>query len=256
MNMKLTESQEAAKRQFIAERGAWKWSDMWETILCIDEEIIRAYSTMSSVPHKKGVLPSKVRELVCIAIDASITHLQEAGLRNHILHALEEGATKEEIVETLEICSTIGSHTLLTAMPLMEAQLKKRGKNIEEIELTEEQEVFRNDYKVRNNGYWPEAFEVALKLDEEYLRAFSSYADVPYKSGSLEPKYKELIWIAVDASPSTVYQEGLEYHIGRALDMGATTEEILAVFEIIAGLGVHSITVGVPILSSALEDLK
>ena len=43
-------------------------------------------------------------------IDAATTHLYEPGLRQHIRNALRYGATKEEIMEVLELVSVLGIH--------------------------------------------------------------------------------------------------------------------------------------------------
>lgn len=253
MDAQLTDSQQKIKEQFIEERGRWKWSQMWETILLMDEKIVKAYSSMSSVPHKNGKIPAKIKELICISIDASITHLQEPGLCNHIKHAIELGASKEEILETLEICSAIGNHTILTAVPLLVEQLKKRGINIREETLSEDQLVQKNCYIKKHDSYWPQAYEDLLKIDGDYFEALMEYMDVPCENGPLLPQYKELIWIAIEASPTTVYREGLEYHISKALDLGVSIEEIMEVIEIVSGLGIHSITVGMSILSNEFK---
>lgn len=256
MSVILTEEQEAAKRQFIEERGIWKWSPMWETILLIDHDIVAAFAHFSSVPHKLGTLEPKVRELCCIAIDASITHLHEPGLRNHIRHALELGATKEEILETLEIASAIGTHTLAEGHAVLSGLLRAKGEATEEIPLTEHQRTVKEAYLSAGSGYWPEGFEQALKLDEQYFEAYSTFINVPRKESTLDAKTKELLWLAVDASPTTVYVPGIAQHMARAMELGASKEEIISVLDIVAGLGVHSITVGVPILKQMMEELK
>lgn len=256
MSVVLTEAQEAAKKQFIEERGIWKWSPMWETILLIDHDIVAAFAHFSSVPHKLGTLEPKVRELCCIAIDASITHLHEPGLRNHIRHALELGATKEEILETLEIASAIGTHTLVEGYAALAPLLKARGEDPDALPLTEHQKEIKETHLKAGSGYWPEAFELSLKLDEPYFEAYSSFINVPRKESTLDAKTKELLWLAVDASPTTVYAPGIAQHMARAMELGATKEELISVLDIVAGLGVHSITVGVPILKQMLEELN
>jgi alkylhydroperoxidase/carboxymuconolactone decarboxylase family protein YurZ len=50
-----------------------------------------------------------------------------------------------------------------------------------------------------------------------------------------------------------MHSVGTRVHIKNALKHGATKEEIMEVFELISVLGVHSVTMGVPIL---LEELK
>ena len=47
----------------------------------------------------KGVLPQKVKELIVVAIEATLD--RQAGLNNHIQRAFDAGATKEEVFEAL-----------------------------------------------------------------------------------------------------------------------------------------------------------
>ena len=51
-----------------------------------------------------------------------------------------------------------------------------------------------------------------------------------------------------------MYEPGLRVHIQNALRYGATVAEILEVYQIVAALGVHTVTVGVPILMDALGE--
>jgi alkylhydroperoxidase/carboxymuconolactone decarboxylase family protein YurZ len=68
----------------------------------------------------------------------------------------------------------------------------------------------------------------------------------------LEPKVKEMIYIAFDVAATHLYQPGLRAHIRNALGYGATREEIMEVIELVSVIGIHSAAVGVPIL---LEEL-
>ena len=69
----------------------------------------------------------------------------------------------------------------------------------------------------------------------------------------LEPKVKELIYTAFDASATHLYVPGLRQHIRNALALGATTDEVMEVFEIASVIGIHTCTMGVPILVEELE---
>ena len=55
--------------------------------------------------------------------------------------------------------------------------------------------------------------------------------------------------IAVDASCTHMYAPGVRRHIRKALDLGATQEEIAAVLQCVSVLGIHSVALGVPILA-------
>jgi alkylhydroperoxidase/carboxymuconolactone decarboxylase family protein YurZ len=72
--------------------------------------------------------------------------------------------------------------------------------------------------------------------------------------GILDPKTREFIYIAVNASPTALNSESIKIHINKALKLGATKEEIMEVFELIACLGIHSVTVGIPAINEVFEE--
>lgn len=113
--------QNALRDAFIQERGYW--NPFWEGLLSLDPDFFDAYREFSAVPWRKGVLEPKIKELIYTAIDASTTHLYEPGLRQHIRNALGYGATKEEIMEVLELTSVLGIHTCTLGVPVLMEEL-------------------------------------------------------------------------------------------------------------------------------------
>jgi alkylhydroperoxidase/carboxymuconolactone decarboxylase family protein YurZ len=95
----------------------------------MDPDYFEAYLNFSSIPWTKGVLPPKVKELIYIAIDASTTHLYEPGIRQHVANALKYGATKEEILEVLELTSVLGVHTCTVGIPVLVQELQRIEKS-------------------------------------------------------------------------------------------------------------------------------
>jgi alkylhydroperoxidase/carboxymuconolactone decarboxylase family protein YurZ len=75
-------------------------------------------------------------------------------------------------------------------------------------------------------------------------------------SGVLEPKVLEFLAIAVDASCTHMYAPGTRRHIRKALELGATREEIAAVLQAVSVLGIHSSSLGAPILLEELAALE
>lgn len=74
------------------------------------------------------MLDDRLKELIYVAIDGSPTHLFEPGLQLHIENALEHGATREEILETLQIAGSMGLHAINEAMPIIAEEARERGK--------------------------------------------------------------------------------------------------------------------------------
>ena len=124
MSKVLTERQKQLKEKYLKERGYWA-EDLFGAFLRLDPDYLEAYLNLSAVPWKKGVLPPKVKEFIYIAIDASVTHLHSKGLRVHIATALKLGATKEELVEVLELVSGLGVQSSTMGMPILEEEWDK-----------------------------------------------------------------------------------------------------------------------------------
>ena len=248
--------QEKAKQHFIEARGAWKWSAMWDTILELDPEIVDAYADYSSVAEKRQVLDIKMRKLICVAIDSITGCLNANGLKNHMKHSLQLGISVREILETLEITSMVGVCSYELGVPILCEACRKRGEYLHAIELTEKQKALKEAYMKAHDGYWTDEKEIILKLDPEYFATFDRFENVPWKSGTLSGKEKELLYIAVHAAPVTLHKAELEYHIEQALNQGASWQEIIEVFEIVSTLGIHAVTMGVPILKEAIAEVE
>jgi alkylhydroperoxidase/carboxymuconolactone decarboxylase family protein YurZ len=113
----LSERQKELREKFIAERGYW--NPFWDGLLSLDDEFFDAYLRFSSVPWKTGTLEPKIKELIYVAIDASTTHLYEPGLRQHIRNAIKYGATRQEVMEVLELVSVLGIHACTLGVPVL-----------------------------------------------------------------------------------------------------------------------------------------
>lgn len=94
------------------------------------------------------------------------------------------------------------------------------------------------------------------KLDPDYFEVTMDYLENLYEKGPLPRKVKEFVWIAVDAACTHLYSPGLRQHITKALEYGATKEEIMQVLKMSTAIGLHSCSVGVPMLDEELERLE
>jgi alkylhydroperoxidase/carboxymuconolactone decarboxylase family protein YurZ len=120
-------------------------------------------------------------------------------------------------------------------------------------DLTDRQRRMREEF-IDRRGYWNEFWDGLLQLDPDFFEAYLGFSGVPWRKGTLEPKVKELIYIAIDAATTHLYEPGLRQHIQNALRHGATREEIMEVYELTSVLGIHTCTLGVPVLLEELEE--
>jgi alkylhydroperoxidase/carboxymuconolactone decarboxylase family protein YurZ len=244
----LSDRKRQLRDQFIEARGFW--SPLWDSLLELDEDFFEAYLRFSSVPWQSGPLEPKLKELVYIAMDAAATHMYEPGIRQHVKQALEHGATAAEIMEVLELTATLGIHACTVGVPILVEELEAAGRPLSR-ELSARQEEVKADFE-RKRGYWNPFWDELLLLDAEFFDAYTQFSGVPWVSGVLEPKVKELIYTAFDVAATHLYTPGLRQHIRNALGYGATREEIMEVIELVSVIGIHACTVGVPILVEEL----
>ena len=103
------------------------WNPLWDTLREWDPAFVEGYLTMRSVPFGKGPLDDKTKELVLIALNAATTHLYAPCVRRHIQNALKLGATREEILQVIELATALGIHACNLAVPILAEELGKQA---------------------------------------------------------------------------------------------------------------------------------
>ncbi|MEH0108846.1 carboxymuconolactone decarboxylase family protein [Tersicoccus sp. MR15.9] len=249
--MALTADQQHLKDEFIAVRGTW--GESWEAMLRLDPEFLRAYLEFSAVPWRKNHLDAKTKEFLYIAVDAAATHLYEPGIRQHIKAALALGATREEIMEVLECTATLGIHAMNIGVPILVEVLEEKGLRTGPTPLSADQERIKAEF-TRTRGYWHTFWDEMLELDPEIFAAYTDFSSVPWRTGTLDPKVREFVYIAFDTAATHLYVKGLRLHIENALGYGATAQEILEVMEVASVIGIHAVTTAAPILMEEAGD--
>jgi alkylhydroperoxidase/carboxymuconolactone decarboxylase family protein YurZ len=114
----------ALKEEYTAVKGFWP--SMHDATLELDPDYLRAFMEFGKAVAAKNALDAKTREFVYLAIDACTTHLYNPGTKNHIRQALALGATKDEILEILEIVTLVGAHSTAEGIPLLLEVLEER----------------------------------------------------------------------------------------------------------------------------------
>jgi len=242
----LSREQQDIRDEFVRVRG--KWGPEWERILELDPAFLKAYLDFSAVPWRKNHLPAKVKEFIYIAVDAAATHLYAPGLRQHVRAAIRLGATPAELMEVIELTSTLGIHACNIGVPLLLEVLEEEGLRTGPAPEDERRRQLREEF-THHRGYWHTFWEGLLELDPELFEAYVAFSSVPWKTGVLEPKVKEFVYIAFDASATHLYVPGLKLHMRNAVRLGATAEEIMEVLELASVIGIHAATVAAPILA-------
>ena len=107
-------------------RARGDWNPLWDTFRDIDPDFLEAYLAFRGLPQANGPLPQKYKELILVAINAATTHLYAPGVRRHIQNALKAGASREEILETIQLTTVMGIHSCNLAIPILMEEIAKQ----------------------------------------------------------------------------------------------------------------------------------
>jgi alkylhydroperoxidase/carboxymuconolactone decarboxylase family protein YurZ len=102
-------------------------------------------------------------------------------------------------------------------------------------------------------GPWDDALVQLREWDPGWADACTRMTTNPWRSCILPRKLIELIGIALNAACTNLDPDGTRRHIRKALEAGATKEEILLVLKCASVMSIHSCSLGAPIL---LEEAK
>ena len=226
----------------------------WEGMKALDPDFSQAVERLVEVTWAHQHLDAKTRELISIAMDTATTHLYLPGIRNHMRDALTAGATPEEIVETMELTSFLGTHTLTLGVRLLLEALAEAGTPLDVEDHADDprrREVAEaiaggDDHGI---GLWDEL----VALDPDFAEAWHALLEVPERHQHLDRKTRALIGITVNASTTQLHEQGVRHHLHEALAAGATRHEIMETLELTSFLGTHTWTTGVPYLLEALD---
>lgn len=106
--------------------------------------------------------------------------------------------------------------------------------------------------RLKAGGHWNEAWNDFYELDPEWTEKFIDMGMTPMLSGVLDPLTLEFIAIAVDASCTHMYAPGVRRHVRKALELGATPAQVMAVLQCTSVLGIHTMSLGAPILRAEM----
>jgi alkylhydroperoxidase/carboxymuconolactone decarboxylase family protein YurZ len=229
-------------------------SDMTEAIDIVrewDPAKAEAYLKVNTNPWKNGVLDIKTIELICVGLNVSCTNLQSKPTRRHIRAALEAGATRNEILLVIEGAAFMSIHACSLGAPILLEEGKAAGKTPA---LKDAATPSADAMKAK--GLWNTAWDPFFNLDPLWTDQFFAAVGGIYDGKTLQPKFVELLSIALDASVTHMYAPGTRRHIKGALALGASMEEIMETLKIATCFGQETINMAIPILAEEIAAFE
>jgi alkylhydroperoxidase/carboxymuconolactone decarboxylase family protein YurZ len=106
----------------------------------------------------------------------------------------------------------------------------------------------------RRRGHWNDDWEAMLAYSPDYVAAYLDLSAYVADRGTLTPKFRELIYVATNCSPTHMFEKGLRNHARQALALGATPAELLSVVATVSAMGIHSYLLTAQAVAEAVPD--
>jgi AhpD family alkylhydroperoxidase len=213
-------------------------ADVLDLVGQVDPQFLRRFLDFAAVPWRYGTLPASLRELIYVAIDASVTHMYQPGVAMHTAGALAAGATPEAVVNAVEIASLVGIEALLCGIPAVPGMSPS-------YETARDDDLEARYISVR--GCWDDRFAPLLAHARPYFAAYLDLFDWVWRAdGPLTPLERELVALAVDASVAHLHEAGVATHARQAIALGARPEQVVEVLGLVCALGLHAATAAFP----------
>lgn len=205
-------------------------------------------SALEDAAWSNGSLTEGQKHLLLLAEAAAITSLDSAAIRHHTQAARQAGCSSEEILEVAELTATLPIHACTEGMPALAGSAGLDAGKLE-AGFTVEQRAAKARF-TDSRGYWSDFWTLLLGIDPKFFESYSELSSRPWESGVLDPYFKELVYLAFDASPRHLYRPGIEIHSRNALALGASVAQISCVFALLSTSGRKSMDA----VASALAD--
>jgi len=108
-------------------------------------------------------------------------------------------------------------------------------------------------YFMAERGYWRPWTETMLDACPGFVQHYARYAGHPARSGPLSERMVELIYVALDTSSSHLFEAGLQTHMKRALEVGASRADIFDVLHLVAVQGIARVGQAADILGEFID---
>lgn len=218
-------------------------------------ELFHALLNLATVPDRRGALSPRDAALIGIAVAGNPTSMNADRLRVQVSAAIAAGATRDQILDTLQMASVLGVHSLTVGIAELANALTLLGDDPMLRPLTAEQLQHRARFEARR-GYWHESWDEMLALDPDMFGAYLEYSSLPAENGAIDAGLRELIYIAIDAVSTHMYAPGLQLHAVNALNLGMTTDQIISALEIASTMMPTAYLTAVETISDLLPEAE
>lgn len=212
----------------------------------LDAEFVAAADRMYRYPLGRGVLAAHMEALVLLAVETICTAPRPRPAEEMARAAIRAGATRAQVLATIELASVLGLHSLSWGLPLLRDVLRRDGHDLPHADAVQGRKFRGQELDATT--------EAIAAADPDFFELMSRSLAVAWDRGDLTPGECHLICIAIDATATHLYQPGFELHVREALSLGVPVEQIVAVLQLCALVGLRGLRVGLDAYAAALTQ--
>lgn len=209
----------------------------------LDNLRVAALEMLDGVPEGEP-LPADWAALIRLGTAVAVTSLDRGALEAATDEALRAGASIAQVQEAISLISGLGVHSLMASFGSLAKRAQANG-SIDGGPLDAGRQALW-DRHIGDDPFWtgfetelPGFLEAMLRLSPDQFVAFFDYCAVPWKSGTIRARCKELIALASDATPTHRFLPGFRLHLRNALGLGVGRAAILETLDLAAAAPPH-----------------
>ncbi|WP_254599995.1 carboxymuconolactone decarboxylase family protein [Cupriavidus gilardii] len=225
---------DAIRAEFIRERGYWRpWT---ETLLREHPAFLQGYARYAGHPARHGPLGERMVELIYVALDASGSHLFEAGVRTHMARAIELGVRPAELFDVLHLVAAQGLDGVTQGAALLAEECGMGGMG--------------GDRTGKRADADADPLSALAALDPAYAAAVRDFLALPSPGAGLTDAEKCLLRVALAACFTAHHPQALRQHLRAGLALGLPPAALLQAIQLGAHLAVHGTALGAQVYAS------
>lgn len=190
-------------------------------------------------------LDAQSAALVTLSVAVSVTALDRAKVQDAIRAAMDAGAAVAQVQEIIALVSGLGVHSLMVSSVAVLDEAARRGLALPVEPLDAERQQLW-DKHVGDDPFWdgfseelPGFLDAMLRLSPDIFIGFFDYCAIPWRSGTVRARVKELAALACDAAPSHRFRPGFRVHLKNAIKLGVGRAAIFQALDIAAAAPEH-----------------
>lgn len=219
-------------------------SGFYEPFVRDAPETALSYHRYMGALESRSTLELRLLHLIWAGVDALVTHLFPIGARAHAHLAMQHGATIEQVFEVLCMASAVSNRTCEIMAPVLLEECGRAGVEMPGAEAS----VYESETKQRlvdRDGVWTDAMDVAMRVFPEYYARTLELGHALRSEPTLSAAERALVFLALTSSPPALDVDRARLYARRALELGASPDDLRSAVQSCAGLGAHAFSLGV-----------